>query len=396
MIVEDAEGTAAWGSRALELARALGDVESEVYALTNIATIELLAGAPSAVQKLERSLELARAAGYEEHAGRAFVALTWWAPRGRSYTLADGYLEPALEYCSERGLDLWRLYLLAYRARAALDRGGWDRAADDAALILQDPRSPAVPRIVALATLGLVRARRGDPDVWPPLDEAWLLAEPTTELQRIEPAAAARAEAAWLERRPEVVAEATTAPLELARRRQAWWVVGELASWRRRAGIADEPLPGVPDPYAAELAGDWPRAARAWGELDSPYEAALALAEADDEATLRRALEELEALGAQPAATFVRRTLHERGARGVRRGPRRSTQENPSGLTTRELEVLRLLAQGLRNSEIASRLVLSERTVDHHVAAILRKLGVRTRGQASAEAVKLGIAGQEG
>jgi DNA-binding NarL/FixJ family response regulator len=53
--------------------------------------------------------------------------------------------------------------------------------------------------------------------------------------------------------------------------------------------------------------------------------------------------------------------------------------------------VLGLLAQGLRNSEIATRLVLSERTVDHHVAAVLRKLDVKTRAEASAQAVRLGL-----
>ena len=53
------------------------------------------------------------------------------------------------------------------------------------------------------------------------------------------------------------------------------------------------------------------------------------------------------------------------------------------------------MAKGLRNSEIAERLVVSERTVDHHVGAILRKLGVRSRSQASAEAVRLGLTGQD-
>jgi DNA-binding NarL/FixJ family response regulator len=92
---------------------------------------------------------------------------------------------------------------------------------------------------------------------------------------------------------------------------------------------------------------------------------------------------------------MVARRLRQRGARGVPRGPRKATRQNPAELTTRELEVLELVAQGLGNSEIANRLFLSEKTVSHHVSAILRKLGVRTRGQASAKAQSLGIARQD-
>jgi DNA-binding CsgD family transcriptional regulator/tetratricopeptide (TPR) repeat protein len=393
MSLEDADGTIEWGTRALDVAQSFDDTEILVYALTNIGTIELLAG--EGAEKPERSLELARQTGLEEHAGRAFCALTWWSPRGRSYAAADRYLEPGLEYCTERGLDLWRLYLLAYRARSQLDRGHWDDAIDTAALVLRDPRSSPVTRVIALAVLGLVRARRGDPDVWAPLDEAWALAEPTGELQRIEPASAARAEAAWLEGRRDAVADTTNLALDLAVRRKAWWVAGELAYWRRRAGIQEQVPIEVPEPWAAELAGDWRRAAELWTELESPYEAALALADFDDEETVRRALDELHRLGAQPAAAIIARRLRERGARGLPRGPRPATREHPAGLTRRELEVLTLVAQGLRNAEIAERLVLAEKTVDHHVSAILRKLGVQTRGQASAEAVRLGVVGQD-
>ena len=139
------------------------------------------------------------------------------------------------------------------------------------------------------------------------------------------------------------------------------------------------------------ITADPQAAARHWLQIGCPYEAALALADTDDPDALREAHDDLQAMGARPAAAFVARRLRERGVRGVPRGPRPRTRENPAGLTARELEVLPLLAEGLRNADIAQRLVVSHKTVDHHVSAILRKLGVRTRGEASAEAARLGL-----
>jgi DNA-binding CsgD family transcriptional regulator len=124
--------------------------------------------------------------------------------------------------------------------------------------------------------------------------------------------------------------------------------------------------------------------------MGCPYEAALALAEGDDEAQLR-SLEGLQRLGARPAAAIVARRLRDRGVRGIARGPGRAARENPAGLTARETEVLRLVAEGRRNAEIAERLFLSPRTVDHHVSAIFRKLGAHTRGEATAKGARLGL-----
>jgi DNA-binding NarL/FixJ family response regulator len=134
------------------------------------------------------------------------------------------------------------------------------------------------------------------------------------------------------------------------------------------------------------LAGDHEAAAQAWDALRCPYEAALARADTGEEQQLRRAHAELLALGATATAAVVARRLRARGARGVARGPQARTARHPAGLTPREAEVLALLAEGLRNADIAARLHVSPRTVDHRVSSLLAKLGVRTRGEAAAAA----------
>jgi DNA-binding CsgD family transcriptional regulator/tetratricopeptide (TPR) repeat protein len=381
---------ASWAGRALDLAERLDDTEIALHAIVTLGVC-----GPAQHADLEEALELAQRTRFPDHVGRAFLMLVGTAVGARRHDLTARYVEPAIDYCSEHGLERDRCYLLAYRARMELEHGRWAEATDSVEHVLRLRRTSITPRIFALVVLGLVRARRGDPGYAAPLEESWALAEPPGDLWRLWTVATARAEVAWLKGDRDAVRAATEGIFERAVEHRWGWFAGEMASWRRRAGIEEPVPPGIAEPYALELAGEWARAAELWRKLGCPYEAALALADADEEEAQRRALEELQQLGAQPAAAIVARRLRKRGARGLPRGPRPATRRNPAGLTPRELEVLALLADGLRNAEIAARLVLSERTVDHHVAAILRKLDVRTRAQASAEAVRLGLARQD-
>jgi DNA-binding CsgD family transcriptional regulator len=169
------------------------------------------------------------------------------------------------------------------------------------------------------------------------------------------------------------------------------WLAGPLAYWRWRAGGVTSPPSWIARPFALQIAGQWREAATEWDSRTCPYEAAESRATGDDPEALRQALGDLERLGARPAAARVSRRLRELGVRDIPRGPRPATRANPARLTAREAEVVRLVALGLRNGEIAERLSVTAKTVDHHVSAALSKLGARSRLEAVKEAARLGL-----
>jgi DNA-binding CsgD family transcriptional regulator len=383
-----------WGEKALDLATRLGEaaVDVQAHALNNLGAALLFDGDEAGRALLERSLELALGAGLGEHAARAYTNLAHHAVVSRDFARAWPLLERGLAYCEENDLGAWARYMSGSRAEALFASGDWQRAGEQAEALLRAPQLAPISRITALLVLAQLRTRRGDPGAAGLLDEALALAEPTEGLLRLGPVAAARAEAAWLEGdAARAAAEAQrAAPLVLAGRHLRW-IAGEVAYWLRRSGTSTPPAAGYPQPYGCLFAGDWRGAAEAWAQRGCPYERARALAEGDQDAQ-REALALFEAFGARPDAERVRRALQAAGVRGLPRGQRASTQANPHALTARELEILHLLCAGLRNAQIAERLHRSVRTVDHHVAAVLAKLGVETRAEAIAAAHAAGLA----
>lgn len=380
----DFETSYRWEDRAATLARELE--LDQIWARIGAGFRRVRAGNPGGVEAVERGIAVFRQSGREEDAVDATVGLVFALNYRCPHTVAARWIEEAVDQARSNGLELSHLYGLAHRARLELDRGEWTNAATSAELVLGERFVSTFPRTLALVVLALVRTRRGDPGAGPLLDEALSLSAPTGELPRIAPVAAARAESALLAGKPEAVAQETATAFQLALKRGVPWAIGELAVVRRRAGIDDVVDDATAEPHKLQLSGDWRGAAELWGELGCPYEAALALADSGDLDALRVAYDELRGLDARPAAEIVARRLRKHGVRGIPRGPRRTTRESAGGLTTRETEVLVLVADGLRNGEIAERLFLSRRTVDHHVSTVLRKLDARTRGEAVAAA----------
>lgn len=393
MLADDSDEAVRWGTKAIELARGLGDREAEMHALNNVGTALLLDDVVEGWARLTRSLDLALADDAHEHAARAYTNLSSTRARQRSFPEADRLLKAGIEYCTDRDLDTWRLYMSAWLAYSLAEQGRYAAAEQHLADITRHPHLSPITRICALVVAGLLAARRGDGaealDTGA-LDEVLPIAVQTGEPQRLVPVAAARAEAAWIAGRvPDIVAEIGRAwPIAVAHPQP--WDLGQLCWWLHLAGDRRPPPAPVARPFALMLADRHRVAASAWQDLGCPLWSAYALALSPEPRDAQECLDILGRLGAAAVRHAVMRTRHARGLM-VPRGPRPARQANPAGLTAREVEVLGLLADGLSYTEVAERLILSEKTVGHHVSAVLRKLSEPTRARAVATALRQGI-----
>ncbi|HZM77092.1 MAG TPA: AAA family ATPase [Candidatus Limnocylindrales bacterium] len=385
MLAAESGEAARLGLRAAALARRVGDGVILAHALNNVGTARWQAGDPRGQPILEESLRVALAAGSAEEACRAYTNLAWHLLDDVRLDDADRVLRECIGYADRAEHIIFLRYMHLELARLHLARARWDEAVGAAEAALDGTMPTRCP---ALTVLGLVRVRLGQPGGEQMLSQAWELAVHIGELQRMAPVAAALAEAACL-RDDHAAVPGLIADMHAdAARLHARPLAAPLAYWLYKAG-RQVTVEAPNHPYALQATGRWHEAAAAWQAAGCPYEHAAALAESPHPGDLLAALERLQKLGAEPLARQVRLRLRECGVTRMPRGPRGRTRSNPAGLTGRQLEVALLISEGVSNAEIADRLVLSIRTVESHVAAVLSKLDTPTRREAAARIAEL-------
>ncbi|WP_432948658.1 ATP-binding protein [Kribbella sp. CA-253562] len=379
----------AWGER---IGPAAGDdAQPVIRAMSLLSTGVGRAqnGEQAGLDLIEDSIRLTQRAGAYNEAALAYFWLELICVTQRWYRQAERWYTEGIAFTEEHGQEVWRQWLRAFQSRALFEQGRWEQAEAMAADVLRSASVDDGRKMVSMVVLGRLRVRRGDPEPQRLLEEARATmrsAEPVVGW--IVGTAPALAEAGVYAGEAELVRAVASAVLSREEPVREPWFLGELAYWSSRVDGPMTPPPDAAEPWRLQIAGEWQKAAQCWQELGCPYEAALALADSPREWALREALAEFDRLGATPMRDITARRLRRSGVRDI---PRRPTRTSRDGLSARELEVLTLVSDGLRNAEIAQTLFLSTRTVEHHVGTVLRKLGVPNRTEAARYARQHGV-----
>jgi DNA-binding CsgD family transcriptional regulator len=377
-------------SGALELAERLGRADIVSISLLARGTC-LIDSGEDGIGVMEQALRIALAAGSEQQVCDAYVSLQDACLSLQRLADAERYFGAGMAIGDQRELRSATRCMRSEHADALLLLGKWDEAADGCAEVLAIPGVSPWNQVYPLRILGTIGGRRGEPGHAELLGRSAAFAADARSVPWLTQVRAVQAELLWLSGQRDLACAGARQAFDQALGRTDLWRLGSVAIWLSRLGATGARLPALPEPYALEIAGDWQGAVTAWERLGRTYDAALTrVVHSADDAELRGALAVLDELGARAAAAAARRRMKELGISSIPRGPRATTRADPAGLTAREQEVLALLSQGLSDREISRQLVISERTVHHHVSSILAKTGAASRLAAAREAARIG------
>jgi DNA-binding CsgD family transcriptional regulator/tetratricopeptide (TPR) repeat protein len=385
MVSGRVDETLKWGQQAVTLARRLGDQQRLADALVNIGTVRVFVDIEDADLLLEAHA-LAVSAGDNHNALRALsnlaaCHLSWAQPAP-----ALQYVTRARAYAGEHEVELFSGYIPTMAAWLRMRAGDWSAAHQVAHAELD--QGTTLGHLLAKSVLAELAVRRGDTDAAGRLAQVREQADRTGELRWIVPVLELETEWSLTSGAPLPQDHFDSVEEIVRTNRVAGSDVARVAAWAVVAGRQPSFSGKMPRPHAAMLSADWAAAAQAFGDIGWSYDRALMLFLLDDASRLVEALSVARQLGAPPLSRCISRRLRQLG-HPVPRGVAPSTRTHPARLTSRQAEVLALLADGRTNSEIAEALYVSTRTVEHHVTAVLTKLGAGTRRDAVHRAAAL-------
>jgi DNA-binding CsgD family transcriptional regulator/tetratricopeptide (TPR) repeat protein len=357
-----------------------------IRSLNHRGIVANIANYPDGRGSLDEARERSEAAGrwYEEC--RALLNHAWAAVEFRDLPIASDYAQRAIATAARHELDGLERYSIAIYARILELKGEWDEAVD---LARNQLAASAITQMVVLPIVGVIEARQGRVEAGLMLERAWEMASVAGETQRLAPAALAIAEHAWIVEDTDLPVLEIKQVMDKALDAGFRWSPGSIALWLWKLGELSEAPAGIAEPYRLLIEGMPTKAAEWWAEIGCPYERAIARTHGDTTSQLA-ALETLDTLGATAVAAKLRKALRSQGV-SVPRGRGQKTRAHGAGLTARQAEILKLLSEGLSNTEIADRLFVSPRTVEHHVSAVLAKLDSSNRAEAVQVASRRGL-----
>jgi len=392
MLLDQPDECIFWGEKAIVIAKELGDEETLSHALNNVGSVQMNIHDlnQEGIDHLQQSLKIALEKSYHEHAARAYSNMGGNYLVLKDYEFAKKILDEGIQYCEERDLDFWRLNMLAVKACVYVETGGWKLAHSISEDLLKNENQLPSFTINALNMMATIKMRTGDADVHPLLLKAQSMAFETMEMQRIIPTLITILEYEWLTGKSIIKTEDLDHITSMIDQSIYSIEKNAFAFWLLKARKQHLPLSKIYEGYDVSSITKAQRAAALWKKSGGAYAQALTLFEGSEN-DKREAITIVHQLGANAVYQKMKLEMRTMGVKNIPRGIRKTTLANPANLTERELEVLQLLKEGLQNKEIANKLFISPRTVDHHIASILFKLSVNSRTKAVKEAIHLKI-----
>jgi len=391
MLNDRVEEAIEFGEKALELEQRYPSSEVRTHALCNIGSAKLIDDDQDGLLLLEQSLEVALENDFHEHAARVYTNTATGTVWGLDYDAAQTAIADGIAFDTEHDLDSWTYYLIGLMAQLKMEQSRFEEADTIAAGALQVENQTLLMKLPALLVLARVRLRMRKTDSTELMQKALADSISVGEPLYICPAYISMIEQAWHEGNDENALAHIEQIKLISRIPINTWRGAEIGIWMHRYGVelAIKSDTALPLPYQLEVDGHFDRACDEWVAKGNPYRGAVCLMHTTNDNPKRhyqRALDLLEPCHAAGTIEKLRNLAEAHGYTDLltnrKRGPRKEARRHPLGLTAKEQAILAHIVEGRSNREMSEILSRSQRTVENHVASILRKMNVKNRIEA--------------